>query len=73
MINQKTNNKVFFIIITITQTTQTQTQSQTQTTQSQRQTTQSQRQSQTKTLKTLSVPPSIARYERNGTKRPIIL
>ena len=63
MINQKTNNKVFFIIITITQT---QTQSQTQTTQSQRQ-------SQTKTLKTLSVPPSIARYERNGTKRPIIL
>lgn len=66
MINQKTNNKVFFIIITITQTTQTQTQSQTQTTQSQRQ-------SQTKTLKTLSVPPSIARYERNGTKRPIIL
>ena len=65
MINQKTNNKVFFIIITITQTTQTQTQSQTQTTQSQRQ-------SQTKTLKTLSVPPSIARYERNGTKRPII-
>lgn len=65
MINQKTNNKVFFIIITITQT-QTQTQSQTQTTQSQRQ-------SQTKTLKTLSVPPSIARYERNGTKRPIIL
>ena len=68
MINQKTNNKVFFIIITITQTTQTQTQ-----TQSQTQTTQSQRQSQTKTLKTLSVPPSIARYERNGTKRPIIL
>lgn len=66
MINQKTNNKVFFIIITIIQTTQTQTQSQTQTTQSQRQ-------SQTKTLKTLSVPPSIARYERNGTKRPIIL
>ena len=66
MINQKTNNKVFFIIITITQTTQTQIQSQTQTTQSQRQ-------SQTKTLKTLSVPPSIARYERNGTKRPIIL
>ena len=66
MINQKTNNKVFFIIITITQTTQTRTQSQTQTTQSQRQ-------SQTKTLKTLSVPPSIARYERNGTKRPIIL
>lgn len=66
MINQKTNNKVFFIIITITQTIQTQTQSQTQTTQSQRQ-------SQTKTLKTLSVPPSIARYERNGTKRPIIL
>ena len=66
MINQKTNNKVFFIIITITQTTQTQTQRQTQTTQSQRQ-------SQTKTLKTLSVPPSIARYERNGTKRPIIL
>lgn len=66
MINQKTNNKVFFIIITITQTTQTQTQSQTQTTQSQRQ-------SQTKTLKTLSVPPSIARYERNGIKRPIIL
>ena len=66
MINQKTNNKVFFIIITITQTTQTQTQSQTQTTQSQRQ-------SQTKTLKALSVPPSIARYERNGTKRPIIL
>ena len=66
MINQKTNNKVFFIIITITQTTQTQTKSQTQTTQSQRQ-------SQTKTLKTLSVPPSIARYERNGTKRPIIL
>ena len=66
MINQKTNNKVFFIIITITQTTQTQTQSQTQTTQSQRQ-------SQTKTLKTLSVPPSIARYERNGTKRLIIL
>ena len=66
MINQKTNNKVFFIIITITQTTQTQTQSQTQATQSQRQ-------SQTKTLKTLSVPPSIARYERNGTKRPIIL
>lgn len=66
MINQKTNNKVFFIIITITQTTNTQTQSQTQTTQSQRQ-------SQTKTLKTLSVPPSIARYERNGTKRPIIL
>jgi hypothetical protein len=66
MINQKTNNKVFFIIITITQTTQTQTQSQTQTTQSQRQ-------SQTKTLKTLSVLPSIARYERNGTKRPIIL
>ena len=65
MINQKTNNKVFFIIITITQT-QTQTQSQTQTTQSQRQ-------SQTKTLKTLSVPPSIARYERNGIKRPIIL
>ena len=63
MINQKTNNKVFFIIITITQT---QTQSQTQTTQSQRQ-------SQTKTLKTLSLPPSIARYERNGTKRPIIL
>ena len=62
MINQKTNNKVFFIIITITQTTQTQTQSQTQT-----------RQSQIKTLKTLSVPPSIARYERNGTKRPIIL
>ena len=62
MINQKTNNKVFFIIITITQTTQ-----------SQRQTTQNQRQSQTKTLKTLSVPPSIARYERNGTKRPIIL
>ena len=71
MINQKTNNKVFFIIITITQTTQTQ--SQTQTTQSQTQTTQSQRQSQTKTLKTLSVLPSIARYERNGTKRPIIL
>lgn len=70
MINQKTNNKVFFIIITITQTTQTQTQSQTQ---SQTQTTQSQRQSQTKTLKTLSVQPSIARYERNGTKRPIIL
>jgi hypothetical protein len=66
MINQKTNNKVFFIIITITQTTQTQTQSQTQTTQSQRQ-------SQTKTLKTLSVLPSIARYERNGIKRPIIL
>ena len=66
MINQKTNNKVFFIIITITQTTQTQTQSQTQTTQSQRQ-------SQTKTLKTLSVPPSIARYERNGIKRPITL
>ena len=66
MINQKTNNKVFFIIITITQTIQTQTQSQTQTTQSQRQ-------SQTKTLKTLSVPPSIARYERNGIKRPIIL
>lgn len=66
MINQKTNNKVFFIIITITQTTQTQTQSQTQTTQSQRQ-------SQTKTLKTLSVPPSVARYERNGIKRPIIL
>ena len=66
MINQKTNNKVFFIIITITQITQTQTQSQTQTTQSQRQ-------RQTKTLKTLSVPPSIARYERNGTKRPIIL
>ena len=66
MINQKTNNKVFFIIITITQTTQTQTQSQTQTTQSQRQ-------SQTETLKTLSVPPSIARYERNGIKRPIIL
>ena len=66
MINQKTNNKVFFIIVTITQTTQTQTQSQTQTTQSQRQ-------SQTKTLKTLSVPPSVARYERNGTKRPIIL
>ena len=66
MINQKTNNKVFFIIITIIQTTQTQTQSQTQTTQSQRQ-------SQTKTLKTLSVPPSIARYERNGIKRPIIL
>ena len=66
MINQKTNNKVFFIIITITQTTQTQTQSQTQTIQSQRQ-------SQTKTLKTLSVPPSIARYERNGIKRPIIL
>ena len=66
MINQKTNNKVFFIIITITQTTQTQTQSQTQTTQSQKQ-------SQTKTLKTLSVPPSIARYERNGIKRPIIL
>ena len=66
MINQKTNNKVFFIIITITQTTQTQTQSQTQTTQNQRQ-------SQTKTLKTLSVPPSIARYERNGIKRPIIL
>lgn len=64
MINQKTNNKVFFIIITITQTTQTQ---------SQTQTTQSQRQSQTKTLKTLSVPPSIARYERNGIKRPIIL
>ena len=63
MINQKTDNKVFFIIITITQT---QTQSQTQTTQSQRQ-------SQTKTLKTLSVPPSIARYERNGIKRPIIL
>ena len=63
MINQKTNNKVFFIIITITQT---QTQSQTQTTQSQRQ-------SQTKTLKTLSVPPSIARYERNGIKRQIIL
>ena len=62
MINQKTNNKVFFIIITITQTTQSQTQ-----------TTQSQRQSQTKTLKTLSVPPSIARYERNGIKRPIIL
>ena len=66
MINQKTNNKVFFIIITITQTTQTQTQSQTPTTQSQRQ-------SQTKTLKTLSVPPSIAQYERNGIKRPIIL
>ena len=66
MINQKTNNKVFFIIITITQTIQTQTQSQTQTTQSQRQ-------SQTKTLKTLSVPLSIARYERNGIKRPIIL
>ena len=66
MINQKTNNKVFFIIITITQTTQTQTQSQTQTTQSQRQ-------SQTKTLKTLSVPPNLARYERNETKRPIIL
>lgn len=66
MINQKTNNKVFFIIITITQTTQTQTQSQTQTTQSQRQ-------SQTKTLKTLSVPPSVVRYERNGIKRPIIL
>ena len=66
MINQKTNNKVFFIIITIIQTIQTQTQSQTQTTQSQRQ-------SQTKTLKTLSVPPSIARYERNETKRPIIL
>ena len=66
MINQKTNNKVFFIIITITQTTQTQTQSQTQTTQSQRQ-------SQTKTLKTLSAPPSIARYERHGIKRPIIL
>ena len=64
MINQKTNNKVFFIIIIITQTTQTQ---------SQTQTTQSQRQSQTKTLKTLSVPPSIARYERNGIKRPIIL
>ena len=62
MINQKTNNKVFFIIITIIQTTQSQTQ-----------TTQSQRQSQTKTLKTLSVPPSIARYERNGIKRPIIL
>ena len=66
MINQKTNNKVFFIIIIITQTTQTQTQSQTQTTQSQRQ-------SQTKTLKILSVPPSIARYERNRIKRPIIL
>ena len=66
MINQKTNNKVFFIIITITQTTQTQTQSQTQATQSQRQ-------SQTKILKTLSVPPSIARYERNGIKRPITL
>ena len=66
MINQKTNNKVFFIIITIIQTTQTQTQSQTQTTQSQRQ-------SQTETLKTLSIPPSIARYERNGIKRPIIL
>lgn len=66
MINQKTNNKVFFIIITIIQTTQTQTQSQTQTTQSQRQ-------SQIKTLKTLSVPPSVARYERNGIKRPIIL
>lgn len=66
MINQKTNNKVFFIIITITQTTQTQSQSQTQTTQSQRQ-------SQTKILKTLSVPPSIARYEQNGIKRPIIL
>ena len=61
MINQKTNNKVFFIIITITQTTQTQTQSQTQTTQSQRL-------SQTKILKTLSVPPSIARYEHNGIK-----
>ena len=66
MINQKTNNKVFFIIITITQTIQTQTQSQTQRTQSQRQ-------SQTKILKTLSVLPSIARYERNGIKRPIIL
>ena len=66
MINQKTNNKVFFIIMIITQTTQTQTQSQTQTTQSQRQ-------SQIKTLKTLSVPPSLARYERNGIKRPIIL
>ena len=66
MINQKTNNKVFFIIITIIQTTQTQTQSQTQTTQSQRQ-------SQIKILKTLLVPPSIARYKRNGTKRPIIL
>ena len=62
MINQKTNNKVFFIIITITQTTQSQTQ-----------TTQSQTQSQTKIFKTLSVPPSIARYEQNGIKRPIIL
>ena len=62
MINQKTNNKVFFIIITITQTTQSQTH-----------TTQSQRQSQTKTLKALSVPSRIARYERNGIKRPIIL
>ena len=66
MINQKTNNKVFFIIITITQTTQTQTQSQTQTTQSQRQ-------SQTKTLQTPSVPPSVPRHKQNGTKRPIIL
>ena len=66
MINQKTNNKVNFIIITIIQKKKKQTQSQTQTTQSQRQ-------SQTKTLKTLSVPPSIARYERNGIKRPIIL
>ena len=62
MINQKTNNKVFFIIITITQTTQIQTQ-----------TIQSQIQSQTKILKTLSVPPRIARYEQNGIKRPIIL
>ena len=70
MINQKTNNKVFFIIITIIQTTQTQIQNQTQ---NQTQTTQSQRQSQTKTLKTLSVPPNLARYERNETKRPIIL
>ena len=61
MINQKTNNKVFFIIITITQTTQSQTQ-----------TTQSQRQSKNKTLKKLTMPPKVARYERNGIKRPII-
>ena len=45
----------------------------TQTTQSQTQTTQNQRQSQTKTLKALSVPSRIARYERNVIKRPIIL
>ena len=66
MINQKTNNKVFFIIITIRQTTQTHkhkvkhnnTKSKTKSSQ---------------TLQTPLLPPSVPRHERNGTKRPIIL